>query len=173
MNKSLLDTDILSEIGKGIDPTVARHAASYLSAFGRYTLSAVTVAEVIWGLEKRQSVRRLQAFRASLPSMEVLPFADAADMAGRIGGAGPYRPTHRLGRYDDRRDCSGARAGTGHRQHVRLSARPAARLPADPGQLADALTQPNGLRHPSHVRQALRALRDWKTGTGTGKPGRS
>ncbi|MGA2703650.1 MAG: PIN domain-containing protein [Isosphaeraceae bacterium] len=85
MNKSLLDTDILSEIGKGIDPTVARHAAAYLSAFGRYTLSAVTVAEAIWGLEKRQSFRRLNAFRASLPSMEVLPFADAADLAGRIG----------------------------------------------------------------------------------------
>ncbi len=85
MNKSLLDTDILSAIGKGIDPTVARHAAAYLSAFGRYTLSAVTVAEVIWGLEKRQSFRRLNAFRASLPSMEVLPFADAADLAGRIG----------------------------------------------------------------------------------------
>ena len=85
MNKSLLDTDILSEIGKGIDPIVARHAAAYLSAFGRYTLSAVTVAEVIWGLEKRQSVRRLHTFRASLPSMEVLPFANAADLAGRIG----------------------------------------------------------------------------------------
>ena len=86
MNKSLLDTDILSEIGKGIDPTVARHAAAYLSAFGCYTLSAVTVAEVIWGLEKRQSsVCRLHAFGASLPSMEVLPFADAADLAGRIG----------------------------------------------------------------------------------------
>ena len=70
--------------GKGLDLTVARHAAAYLSAFGRYTLSAVTVAEVIWGLEKRQSVRRLHAFRASLPS-EVLPFADAADLAGRIG----------------------------------------------------------------------------------------
>jgi len=39
VNKSLLDTDILSEIGKGIDRTVARHAAVYLSAFGRYTLS--------------------------------------------------------------------------------------------------------------------------------------
>ena len=35
-------------------------------------------------MEKRQSVRRLHAFRASLPS-EVLPFADAADLAGRIG----------------------------------------------------------------------------------------
>ena len=34
------------------------HAAAYLSTFGRYTLSAVTVAEVIWGLEKRQSVHR-------------------------------------------------------------------------------------------------------------------
>ncbi len=49
MNKSLLDTDILSKIGKGIDPIVARHAAAYLSAFGHYTLSAVTVAEVISG----------------------------------------------------------------------------------------------------------------------------
>jgi predicted nucleic acid-binding protein len=80
----LLDTDIRSEIGKGIDPTVAGHAAAYLAAFGRYTLSVVTVMEVIRGLEKRQSVRRLAAFRAALPSMEVLPFAGAADLAGRI-----------------------------------------------------------------------------------------
>jgi predicted nucleic acid-binding protein len=84
LNKSILDTDILSEIGKGIDPTVAGHAAADLAAFGRYTLSAVTVMEVIRGLEKRQSVRRLAAFRAALPSMEVLPFAGAADLAGRI-----------------------------------------------------------------------------------------
>jgi tRNA(fMet)-specific endonuclease VapC len=87
VNKSLLDTDIFSEIGKGIDLTVARHAAAYLSAFGRYTLSAVTVTEVIWGLEKRQSIRRLNAFRASIPSMEVFPFAGAADLAGQIGAA--------------------------------------------------------------------------------------
>lgn len=85
MNKSLLDTDIFSEIGKGIDQNVARNAVAYLSVFGRYTLSAVTVEEVVWGLEKRQSVRRLNAFRASVPSMEVLPFAGAADLAGRIG----------------------------------------------------------------------------------------
>ncbi len=36
MNKSLLDTDILSEIGKGIDPNVARNAAAYRGAFGQY-----------------------------------------------------------------------------------------------------------------------------------------
>jgi tRNA(fMet)-specific endonuclease VapC len=88
VNKSLLDTDILSEIGKGVNATVARHAADYLAAFGRYTLSAVTVAEIVWGLEKRQSIRRLNAFRTSLPAMEVLPLADAAaDLAGRIGAA--------------------------------------------------------------------------------------
>ena len=83
MNKSLLDTDILSEIGKGIDLNVARNAAAY-PVFGRYTLSAVTVAEVIRGLEKRQSVRRLHTFRASLPSRRCFP-SDAADLAGRIG----------------------------------------------------------------------------------------
>ena len=87
MNKSLIDTDIFSDIGKGVDLNVARNAAAYLNTFGRYTLSAVTVAEIVWGLEKRQSIRRLSAFRTALPSMEVLPFSDAADLAGRIGAA--------------------------------------------------------------------------------------
>jgi tRNA(fMet)-specific endonuclease VapC len=87
VNKSLLDTDILSEIGKGIDQTVARNSAAYRTAFGRYTLSTVSVMEVIRGLEKRQSVRRLQAFLVSLPSLEILPFAEsAAELAARIVG---------------------------------------------------------------------------------------
>ncbi len=87
MNKSLLDTDILSEIGKAIDPVVARNATAYRTAFGRYTLSAVTVTEVIRGFQKKQSLRRLQAFIGSLPSMEVIPLAEsAAVLAGRIAG---------------------------------------------------------------------------------------
>jgi tRNA(fMet)-specific endonuclease VapC len=83
VNKTLLDTDILSEIGKGIDLTVARHAAAYLSFFGRYTLSAVTVAEVIWGLEKRQSIRRLTVFRASLARI-----VSYSNQSIRLGGSG-------------------------------------------------------------------------------------
>jgi tRNA(fMet)-specific endonuclease VapC len=87
VNKSLLDTDILSEIGKAIDPVVARNATAYRTAFGRYTLSAVTVTEVIRGFQKKQSHRRLQAFITSLPSMEVIPLAEsAAVLAGRIAG---------------------------------------------------------------------------------------
>jgi len=87
VNKSLLDTDILSEIGKAIDPVVARNATAYRKAFGRYTFSAVSVMEVIRGFQKRRSFRRLQAFIASLPSMEVIPLAESAAVrAGQIAG---------------------------------------------------------------------------------------
>ena len=43
MNKALLDTDILSEIIKGDDRTVASHATQYRRAFGLYTLSSISV----------------------------------------------------------------------------------------------------------------------------------
>ena len=43
MNKALLDTDTLSEIRKGSNPTVAANAKNYRGAFGYYSLSAITV----------------------------------------------------------------------------------------------------------------------------------
>lgn len=87
MNKSLLDTDILSEIGKGIDPNVARNAAAYRTAFRRYTLSVVTVMEVVRGFQKKQSSSRLQRFLTAIASEEILPFDQAAaEVAGRIAG---------------------------------------------------------------------------------------
>jgi tRNA(fMet)-specific endonuclease VapC len=87
VNKSLLDTDILSEIGKAIDPVVVHNATAYRQAFGRYTLSAVSVTEVVRGFQKKQSVRRLQDFVASLASMEVIPLTEsAAVLAGKIAG---------------------------------------------------------------------------------------
>ena len=87
MNKSLLDTDILSEIIKGIDQTVARNAATYRQAFGHYTLSAVTVMEIVQGFQKKQSFRRLQAFVASLATEEVIDFDQIdGELAGRIAG---------------------------------------------------------------------------------------
>jgi hypothetical protein len=38
MDKALLDTDIFSEVLKGVDPTVAARKAEYLAAFGHYTV---------------------------------------------------------------------------------------------------------------------------------------
>jgi predicted nucleic acid-binding protein len=87
VNKSLLDTDILSEIGKGIDPNVARNAAAYRSAFGRYTLSVISVMEIVRGFQKNQSTRRLQRFLNAIAAEEILPFDQpAAELAGRIAG---------------------------------------------------------------------------------------
>ncbi|MGA9924358.1 MAG: hypothetical protein WBQ29_13240 [Isosphaeraceae bacterium] len=60
MNKSLLDTDIFSDITKGVNPTVASHATAYRKAFSRYTISAVTFMEVIRGYQKKQAARQLQ-----------------------------------------------------------------------------------------------------------------
>jgi tRNA(fMet)-specific endonuclease VapC len=87
LNRSLLDTDILSEIIKGSDQTVASNATTYRRAYGHYTLSAVSVMEIVRGFQRKQSFRRLQAFLASLASQEVISF-DQADgkLAGEIAG---------------------------------------------------------------------------------------
>jgi len=39
MNKALLDTDIYSEILRGVNATVAAHALAYRQVHGRLTLS--------------------------------------------------------------------------------------------------------------------------------------
>jgi tRNA(fMet)-specific endonuclease VapC len=87
LNKAILDTDILSEIIKGVNQTVAAHAKTYRRAFGRYTISAITVMEVVRGYQMKQATRQLQAFLAAIPSAEVLSFDTAeAELAGRIAG---------------------------------------------------------------------------------------
>jgi tRNA(fMet)-specific endonuclease VapC len=87
VSKSLLDTDILSEILKGINPTVASNAAAYRQAFGRYSLSSITVMEVISGLQRNQSHRRIQKFLTDISGEEVLPFGQAeGTLAGEIDG---------------------------------------------------------------------------------------
>jgi predicted nucleic acid-binding protein len=87
VNKALLDTDILSEVLKGIDPNVVRNATAYRAAFGRYTVSVISVMEIVRGLHKKGGRRRLQRFLAALASEEVLPLDQpAAELAGRIAG---------------------------------------------------------------------------------------
>ena len=87
MNKALLDTDILSEIGKAKDATVAANAKTYRRSIGHFTFSTVSVMEVVNGFQRTQAVGRLNAFVATLPYMEILPFDQpAAELAGRLAG---------------------------------------------------------------------------------------
>ena len=87
MNKALLDTDILSEVSKGINPIVAQNAATYRLLFGYYTTSTISQMEVIRGFQRNLSTRRLNQFVTQLATQEVLPFDEVAgDLAGRIAG---------------------------------------------------------------------------------------
>jgi tRNA(fMet)-specific endonuclease VapC len=87
LNKALLDTDILSEIGKAMNPTVAANAKTYRRSFGHFTLSTISVMEVVNGFQRTQAIARVNAFLATLPHMEIIDFdQSAAELAGRIAG---------------------------------------------------------------------------------------
>jgi predicted nucleic acid-binding protein len=87
LNKALIDTDIFSEMTKGVDQTVAANARAYRTAFGHYTISAVTLMEMIRGYQKKQASRQLQIFLAGIVTEEVIPFDQpAAELAGKIAG---------------------------------------------------------------------------------------
>lgn len=52
MFKTLLDTDIFSDILKGMDNRVRIVSAAYIQEFRFYTLSMITVIELIKGFPK-------------------------------------------------------------------------------------------------------------------------
>lgn len=85
MDKALLDTDIFSEIVKGIDQRVVAKAVAYRTVFGSYTISIVTVMEIVKGFHKLQREDRIEQFLAGLPTVEVLTLdLQSAESAGRI-----------------------------------------------------------------------------------------
>ena len=93
MDKALLDTDIVSEIFRGINQRVIAKATAYRAVFGCYTISAITVMEVVQGWHKRQREDRVQEFLATLTTEEVLMLErHDAVLAGRI-----YADLERIG----------------------------------------------------------------------------
>lgn len=87
MDRALLDTDTFSEILKAKNPQVAKNATAYRQQFGSYTISAVTVTELVKGFQKRGREDQIQRLIASLSTEEVLPLdSGAAVLAGRIYG---------------------------------------------------------------------------------------
>ncbi len=85
MARRLVDTDILSEIIKGKNQAITARAGAYLAEHGRFTTSAVTVAEIVYGFRRMGREDRVAQFEVSLAAVEVLPFDDAAGrLAGRI-----------------------------------------------------------------------------------------
>lgn len=87
MNKALHDTDIYSEVLKAVNPTVAVNAARYRQQHGVFSLSVITVVEVVSGFQWAQNTRRLQNFLTAIASEDVIPLEQpAAELAGCIAG---------------------------------------------------------------------------------------
>ncbi|MEH2179685.1 type II toxin-antitoxin system VapC family toxin [Nostoc sp.] len=85
VEKSLLDTDILSEIIKRANPRIIAKANTYLNQFDKYTISVITVMEIIEGWQKRKQEQRLQQFLTIVNSQDILSFdLTEAVLAGRI-----------------------------------------------------------------------------------------
>ncbi|MCL1466268.1 hypothetical protein [Argonema galeatum] len=76
MDKALLDPDIFSEIRKRINQRVLARATVYLNVFGEYTISVITVTEVVKGWHKLQREDRIQQFLAAIANAEVCGFKD-------------------------------------------------------------------------------------------------
>jgi tRNA(fMet)-specific endonuclease VapC len=84
-NKTLIDTDILSEIRKGKNPQVIGKAIAYKTRFKNYTISVITVSEVIKGWRKLNRNDRIQEFLIDLPQMEILSLEQkSAELSGLI-----------------------------------------------------------------------------------------
>lgn len=87
MDKSLLDTDILSEVLKAKDTNVIAWATTYIQQFGQLTTSTVTVMEVVKGFHKADQPAALDRFLSAIQNSEILVFDfTAAEIAGRIYG---------------------------------------------------------------------------------------
>jgi len=92
--KSLLDTDILSEVLKSKDVRVLARARAYLADHGAYSLSTITVMEVVKGLSRKSREDAISRFLSVVDVSDVMKLDKvSAELAGRI-----YADLERAGR---------------------------------------------------------------------------
>ncbi len=84
---AVLDTDIFSEFLRGRNVTVAQRAAAYEAVHGHFTLSVLTVMEVISGWQRRGQHQRGGELLGRLREWTLLAVdGDIAALAGRMHG---------------------------------------------------------------------------------------
>ena len=85
MPKVFIDTDILSEYLKKIDPNVVRRGDAYAESQQQFTFSSVTVYEIIRGLEQKgASAQVTKALTWLRLNEEILPTSEDFLMAARV-----------------------------------------------------------------------------------------
>ncbi len=100
METTLLDTDIFSEVLKRKHAHVVKIANSYYQQFERYTISTITVLEIVKGLHKVNREAELQIFIENISGTDILTLTtEGAELAGRI-----YAELERTGQSVGRAD---------------------------------------------------------------------
>lgn len=94
MEPSLLDTDTLSEVMKGMNQQVQANARYHLRAFGHFTFSLITRYEILRGLKARNATRQMTRFEQRCQQSVVLPITDdiivqVADLYALLHQQGP------------------------------------------------------------------------------------
>lgn len=86
-SKAILDTDILSEIYKGVDQIVLSNAAEYIRAHAQLSFTSVSVHEVLFGYYAKGAVQRAEKFaRDMTPHDEITPTPADYRLAAQIRG---------------------------------------------------------------------------------------
>lgn len=93
MNKSLIDTDIFSEIFKAKNPKVTEKADLYYKKFKQYSISCFTLIELLKGCYKDGNKKRERKIQSCLKDWEILDFDKkswkiAAHIFGELEKAG-------------------------------------------------------------------------------------
>jgi len=85
VNKVLLDTDIFSRVLRRYSPAIVARSTAYLANLDRFTISAITVIEIVRGWHKQQREDRVLQFITGLSTVEVLVMdLEQYILAGRI-----------------------------------------------------------------------------------------
>lgn len=100
MKKALLDTDIFSEIMKARNTSLVAKAVNYKEIFGQFTISAITIMEVVAGLHKAGRADALKKFRGGLQAIEVLPFGENSSITAGHMVADLEKTGQPIGRAD-------------------------------------------------------------------------
>lgn len=83
----MLDTDIFSEFTRGRNVTVAARAAAYEAQHIRFTISVLTLMEVISGWHHQRRRDRIDELLVRATELEILPVTtEIATLAGLIHG---------------------------------------------------------------------------------------
>src|SRR3990167_5106334 len=80
MDEAILDTDILSEVLKRKDQQVLAMARQYLAQHQRLAFSAMTVYEIVRGMQANRATRQLAEFLRTVGTSDVFPISMAVLM---------------------------------------------------------------------------------------------